>query len=197
MKKRSKSYTGRRSLLKDAIYWLVFIAALATVFWLVPPRTTSAYDPRITKAPPEPPAAYLSNGGYPKTDSTDITPPDAPKSTATAGMLDPALLNLPTLTPLGDFWITGYNPMDGAQCGKSQDSPYLGIGANGQKVIAGEHVAMYKTYPFGTRIYIEGLGAFEVQDRGVGPGKVDVACSTNKECYAVTGSYAVYIIEEG
>ena len=107
---------------------------------------------------------------------------------------DTWVLEVPKVTYLGNYYITGYNPMDGSQCGKSQDSPYLGIGAAGVKVIPGKHVAMYGL-DFGTKVYIKGLGLFTVQDRGVGPGKVDVACETNALCFQITGRYQIYIIE--
>jgi len=101
---------------------------------------------------------------------------------------------LPDIKPLGWHYITGYNPLSAAQCGKAPDSPNLGIGANGTRIIPGEHVAM-SGVPFGTRIYIEGMGEFTVQDRGVGRGKVDVACETNAECYEITGIKQVYLID--
>ena len=59
----------------------------------------------------------------------------------------------------------------------------------------GRTVAM-KDIDFGTKIYIEGLGEYIVEDRGVGSGVVDVACYTTKECYSITGYYDVYIMEE-
>jgi hypothetical protein len=45
---------------------------------------------------------------------------------------------------------------------------------------------------FGTKIYIEGLGTFTVEDRGVGPGVIDVTCATHEDCYAITGQYEAY-----
>lgn len=103
--------------------------------------------------------------------------------------------DLPKVTYLGKFYITGYQPMDGSQCGKSQDSPNLDIGANGKRIIPGEHIAMYKTYPFGTKIYIKGFGLYTVEDRGVGPNKIDIAFHTRAECFAATGYYQTYLIE--
>lgn len=58
-------------------------------------------------------------------------------------------------------------------------------------------MAMSGDFPFGTRIYIEGLGVFEVQDRGVGPGKIDVACDSHADCYALTGRYKVWVVNDG
>lgn len=101
--------------------------------------------------------------------------------------------DVPLPTYIGKHYVTGYVPTDASQCGKSPDSPYIGIGASGERIIPGEHVAM-KSIPFGTRIFIDGLGEYTVQDRGVGKGKVDVACETDAECYEITGRYTVYII---
>lgn len=90
---------------------------------------------------------------------------------------------------LGTYKITGYNPYCSHCCGKSN-----GITASGKRAVVGETVAM-KGVPFGTRIYIKGLGYYTVHDRGVGYGKVDVACGSHSACYAITGSYEVYILE--
>ena len=46
-------------------------------------------------------------------------------------------------------------------CGKSD-----GITASGVKAIEGITVAMDKSMPFGTKIYIDGVGERIVQDRG-------------------------------
>lgn len=94
---------------------------------------------------------------------------------------------------LGVYKIYGYNFLDAAQCGKKVAN---GITASGEPAVEGVTVAMYKNIPFGTRIYIDGIGERIVQDRGVGPGKVDVAFDTDKECYAVTGKREVWILSE-
>ena len=46
-------------------------------------------------------------------------------------------------------------------CGKSD-----GITASGEKAVEGITVAMDKSMPFGTKIYIDGVGERIVQDRG-------------------------------
>ena len=99
----------------------------------------------------------------------------------------------PTPTPertyLGKLQIYGYDPFCDHCCGKSN-----GVTASGKVATIGKTVAM-SGYPFGTEIYIEGLGYYTVEDRGVGTGVVDVACEDHTACYAITGKYDVYIVE--
>lgn len=93
-----------------------------------------------------------------------------------------ALRNRPTKRYLGTFKITGYDPWCRHCCGKVE-------------AVVGTTIAM-KDLEYGTRVYIEGLGEYIVQDRGVGTGVIDVACSSHADCYAITGNYDVYIVEE-
>ena len=97
--------------------------------------------------------------------------------------------NTPEMKSLGTYRITGYDPFCSHCCGKSN-----GITASGTLASVGRTVAM-SGIPFGTEIYIEGLGYYVVEDRGVGRGFVDVACSGHSECYDITGRYNVYIVE--
>lgn len=99
--------------------------------------------------------------------------------------------NKPILTELGTYRVTGYDPFCAHCCGKAYAD---GITASGEIAEIGVTCAM-KDMPFGTQIYIEGLGYYTVQDRGVGTGVIDVACSGHAECYKVTGSYKVYLVE--
>lgn len=96
----------------------------------------------------------------------------------------------PELEYLGEYKITGYDPYCTHCCARAD-----GITASGVTVTEGYTVAMCKDFPFGTKIYIERLGTFEVQDRGVGEGKVDIALGSHEECYKVTGEYKVWIIK--
>ena len=96
----------------------------------------------------------------------------------------------PKLTRIGTYYITGYDNC--AQCcGKWAGGPT----ASGVMPTVNHTVAMSSDYPFGTRIYIEGLGYYTVEDRGVGRGTVDVYCNNHAECYAITGYYDVYLVE--
>lgn len=58
------------------------------------------------------------------------------------------------------YTITAYCPCVRC-CGKSD-----GITASGVKAVEGVTVAMNKSIPFGTKIYIDGVGERVVQDRG-------------------------------
>jgi 3D (Asp-Asp-Asp) domain-containing protein len=58
------------------------------------------------------------------------------------------------------YTITAYCPCVKC-CGKSD-----GITASGVKAVEGVTVAMNKSIPFGTKIYIDGVGERIVQDRG-------------------------------
>lgn len=50
--------------------------------------------------------------------------------------------------------------------GKTPDNPAYGITASGRKVEEGMVAADTSVLPFGTKIWIEGLGVYEVQDTG-------------------------------
>lgn len=100
----------------------------------------------------------------------------------------------PTMTYLGNYYITGYSPWCGHCCGKAVPDA---ITASGVVAEVGRTIAMCKDFAFGTKIYIDGLGYYVVEDRGVGKGCIDVACNNHSECYAITGHYDVYIVEEG
>ena len=58
------------------------------------------------------------------------------------------------------YTVTAYCPCV-VCCGKTD-----GITASGEKAVEGVTVAMHKSIPFGTKIYIDGVGERIVQDRG-------------------------------
>jgi 3D (Asp-Asp-Asp) domain-containing protein len=55
--------------------------------------------------------------------------------------------------------------------------------ASGEKLVPGETAAAGPNVPFGTRIYVEGLGWFTVHDRGsaIGPNDIDLAVESKEE----------------
>lgn len=93
---------------------------------------------------------------------------------------------------LGTYRITGYT-ISYADCGKID-----GITASGVRAEVGRTCAAGPGLPFGTRVYIEGIGERIVEDRGggVGNGHIDVLFETCDECFAATGYYNVYLIGE-
>lgn len=79
--------------------------------------------------------------------------------------------------------ITKYAPLSpGAVPGRD----YAGdpsLTASGEELVPGKTAAAGPNVPFGTRIYVEGLGWYVVQDRGsgVGPNDIDLATETRAE----------------
>lgn len=96
----------------------------------------------------------------------------------------------PTKTYLGTYYITGYDICYSC-CGKVD-----GITASGTKATVGRTIAAPSNLPFGTRLYIDGIGERVVEDRGgsVSGNRLDLLCNNHSECYAITGYYDVYII---
>ena len=88
---------------------------------------------------------------------------------------------------LGHYYVTGY--CSGSCCNGGNANKT----ASGAPLSAWYTVAM-KGIDFGTHIYIDGLGEFVVQDRGVGYKHVDVCVNEHGEAYDITGHYDVYII---
>lgn len=120
--------------------------------------------------------------------------PHGPVEAVTLAAVDPVepepeTAQEPQMELLGTYWVTGYDPYCAHCCGKSD-----GITASGTEAVTGYTVSM-KDIPFGTVIYIDGLGTFEVQDRGVGAGVIDVACDSHAACYAITGNYEVWVVD--
>ena len=98
----------------------------------------------------------------------------------------------PAMRYLGWFKITGYDTCASC-CGKTD-----GITASGTQATVGRTCAASKDLPFGTRLYIEGIGERIVEDRGggVNGSHIDVLVADHPAAYAITGTYAVYVIEE-
>ena len=93
---------------------------------------------------------------------------------------------------LGTYKITGYDTCSRC-CGKSD-----GVTASGTQATVGRTCAAPATFAFGTRLWIDGLGERVVEDRGGGVNgqHIDVLCADHPACYAITGSYDVYILED-
>lgn len=110
-------------------------------------------------------------------------------STSSSSAINNSAPSKDGMTYIGNFKITGYNPWCVHCCGKSN-----GITASGTEAVVGRTIAA-KGYAFGTKLYIEGYGVYVVEDRGVGPGVIDVAASSHEACYDLTSyNVPVYII---
>ena len=94
---------------------------------------------------------------------------------------------------IGRYYITGYD-ICVACCGKTD-----GITASGVKAEVGRTVAAPSSFAFGTRLLIDGIGERIVEDRGgaIKGNKIDVLCNNHAECYAITGTFSVYVWKEG
>lgn len=109
-----------------------------------------------------------------------------------------ATLLLITTTAFAEEWVylgvyrtTGYD-LCWRCCGKTD-----GITASGTKAEVGRTCAAPKNLPFGTRVYIEGVGYRTVEDRGgaIRGNKIDVLCANHSACYAITGWRNVWVIK--
>lgn len=97
----------------------------------------------------------------------------------------------PQLRYLGSYRITGYDTCVKC-CGKDD-----AITASGTIAEVGRTCAASKDLPFGTVLYIDGIGYRTVEDRGgaINGNRIDVLCADHPACYAITGWYDVYIVE--
>lgn len=98
---------------------------------------------------------------------------------------------------VGDFILTNYCP-ESCCCGKWAN----GYAASGDLAVEGITCAADSMFPFGTKLYIEGVGYRIVQDRGykIEGNRLDIFCSTHKGCYqqpwGAYGSHRVYVVLE-
>ena len=90
----------------------------------------------------------------------------------------------PEMEYIGNYWITGY-VATGANC------------ADGSVPSSG-FTAACNSLPFGTVVYIKGLGTRVISDRGgMANDVIDIFCDSVSDCYAITGSYEVFIVKQG
>jgi 3D (Asp-Asp-Asp) domain-containing protein len=97
---------------------------------------------------------------------------------------------------LGNYTVTAYCGCEEC-CGKwaLQREGGTVTGAAGVELVAGYSIAADKTFPFGTRLYIDGK-EYEVQDRGgaINGNRIDVYFTTHAEALAFDmGEYEVKI----
>ena len=97
----------------------------------------------------------------------------------------------PEMVYLGQFKITGYDIC--RQCCGSTS----GITASGVPACVGRTCAAPSSIPFGNRLYIDGIGERIVEDRGgFASNVIDVLCGDHPACYAITGTYDVFVMED-
>lgn len=91
---------------------------------------------------------------------------------------------------IGTFKVTGYTP-------SPKENGGTGLTCTGIRAatVIGKCVAAdRKVLPLWTQVYIEGIGYRTVMDTGVKGRVLDVLVSNNKQAYALTGRYTVYIV---
>ena len=95
---------------------------------------------------------------------------------------------------IGYCRITGYDLCVGC-CGKYPGNYGYGITASGTYALAGRTVAI-KGYPYGSRLYIEGVGYRITEDTGgFGYNHVDVFCNNHSDCYKLPPYANVYLVQ--
>lgn len=107
--------------------------------------------------------------------------------------LDAEITRLSKYNYVGVFKLTGYCNCAKC-CGHSS-----GKTASGTYPVEGRTVAASKQFPFGTRLYIEGLGEFVVEDRGgFASNVIDVYSNTHSGCYRAefNQNAKVYVISD-
>ena len=107
--------------------------------------------------------------------------------------LDAEIIRLSKYSYVGVFKLTGYCNCAKC-CGHSS-----GKTASGTYPVEGRTVAASKQFPFGTRLYIEGLGEYVVEDRGgFASNVIDMYSSTHSGCYRAeyNQSAKVYVIND-
>ena len=99
------------------------------------------------------------------------------------------------MTYIGRHWLTGYDQCVKC-CGKAPTDEKFGLTASGTYAEVGRTCA-FNDYPFGTILYIDGIGYRTIEDRGgMASGVIDVFCEDHSQCYSITGTYDVYIVPE-
>jgi 3D (Asp-Asp-Asp) domain-containing protein len=136
------------------------ILTLMALGLLTAPTTTLADDVKTVAVPKK--TSHLRNIRQHKKESQSI--PKAESNTSQRKAEEPKS------NPATTYKITAYTA-SAPDCGKTD-----GITASGIKAKAGVTVAASRDLPFGTVLYIDGIGYRTVQDRGgaIGPGHLDL-----------------------
>lgn len=94
-----------------------------------------------------------------------------------------SLLETFDMTKADTYTVTAYAPLDPSAV---YGLDYIGnpnVTASGDKPVPGQTVAAAKDIPFGTRVWIEGVGVRTVNDRGgaIKRGRLDLCMATKEE----------------
>lgn len=96
--------------------------------------------------------------------------------------------------------ITGYAPLDSRAVEGMCFSGDPSITASGLPLIPNWTIAAGEKYPFGTLMWIEGIGLRQVHDRGgmISDNHIDVAVNTREQAFAIgRGFRRVVVIRKG
>ncbi len=94
--------------------------------------------------------------------------------------------------------VTMYAPLSAGAVSGFDFSGDPSLSASGEKVVPGQTAAAGPNIPFGTRIYVEGLGWRTVNDRGsaIGPNDIDLAVETKEEAIRFGRQRRLVIIQK-
>lgn len=97
---------------------------------------------------------------------------------------------------MGNYTITFYCPCKKC-CGKSPGDPGYKITASGTTATEGRTIGVNpKVIPYGTEVYIDGLGWYTAEDTGgaIKGNKIDVYMESHQECLQMGKQYRdVYV----
>jgi 3D (Asp-Asp-Asp) domain-containing protein len=139
---------------------VIRILSLMAVGLLTTPTTTLADDAKMMAVPKKAPLSRNVRQHKKETQSLPKTEVNTSRPKTEEPKTNPAMT----------YKITAYTA-SAPDCGKTD-----GITASGVKAKAGVTVAASRDLPFGTVLYIDGIGYRTVQDRGgaIGPGHLDL-----------------------
>ena len=186
-----RTYKGRRDI-GDDLMWIALIGAvILCMIWLI-----TRDEPDLNGAKEPEPLPVVETVTIPRSEvaiplaKIEVAKTPEPSPSPSPDEPEPS----PDMTHLGTLQIYGYDPWCSHCVGKQTPNAVTASGAIAE---TGRTVAMHKSIPFGTEIYIEGLGYYVVEDRGVSEGVVDVAVESHSAAYAITSKRDVWIVERG
>lgn len=137
----------------------------------------------------------------PTTTAETTSPTTSSADTQSSGISHDAVLSItnpepkptePQHTLIGTMKVTGYTHEEGFRYGKTTAS-----GTGCREGICAMNNTRRKELGirYGDSLYIKGLGTYQVYDCGCSYNTIDIWFWTNKEAYAITGYYEVYLVK--